>query len=160
MTVPERSLQERFFPDGRCFGCGPANERGLRIRSFETAPEPDAEVVCDWTPEPHHEAAPGIVNGGILGALMDCHGNWTAAHHLMHRDGLERPPTTVTAEFHVRLKRPTPSDRPLRVSARAVASEGRKVTVEAEITAGGEVTATCEALFIAVQEDHPAAGRW
>lgn len=158
--MPAQSLQERFFPDGRCFGCGPANERGLRIRSFETAREPEAEVVCDWTPGPHHEAAPGIVNGGILGALMDCHGNWTAAHHLMRRDGLERPPTTVTGDFHVRLKKPTPSDRPLRVSARAVASEGRKVTVEAEITAGGEVTATCEATFIAVKEDHPAAGRW
>lgn len=160
MTTPARSLQERFFPEGRCFGCGPANEKGLRIRSFETAPEPEAEVVCDWTPEPHHQAAPGMVNGGILGALMDCHGNWTAAHHLLRRDRLERPPTTVTGDFHVRLKKPTPSDRPLRITARAVSSEGRKVKVEAEITSGGEVTATCAATFIAVKEDHPAAGRW
>lgn len=158
--MPARSLQERFFPDGRCFGCGPANEKGLRIRSFETAPEPDAEVICDWTPEPHHQAAPGMVNGGILGALMDCHGNWTAAHHLMRRDGLESPPTTVTGDFHVRLTKPTPSDRPLRISARAVSSEGRKVKVEAEIASGGEVTATCTATFIAVKPDHPAAGRW
>ncbi|HLE85098.1 MAG TPA: PaaI family thioesterase [Thermoanaerobaculia bacterium] len=158
--LPTQSLQERFFPEGRCFGCGPANEKGLRIRSFETAPAADAEVVCDWTPERHHEAAAGLLNGGIAGALMDCHGNWTAAHHLMRRDGLDRPPTTVTGDFHVRLKKPTPSDRPLRISARAVSSEGRKVKVAVEISAGGEVTATCDAIYLAVKADHLAAGRW
>ena len=25
------SLQDRYAPHSRCFGCGPANERGLRI---------------------------------------------------------------------------------------------------------------------------------
>jgi hypothetical protein len=34
-------------------------------------------------PEAHHEAFPGMLNGGIAGALLDCHSNWTAAHHLM-----------------------------------------------------------------------------
>lgn len=159
-ALPDRSLQERFFPDGRCFGCGPANEKGLRIRSFETAPVAGAEVVCDWTPEPHHEATAGMLNGGIVGALMDCHGNWTAAHHLMRRDGLERPPTTVTGDFHVRLKKPTPSNQPLRMAARAVSSEGRKVKVAVEMTSGGEVTATCDATYFAVKPDHPAARRW
>lgn len=159
-TLPAESLQERYFPDGHCFGCGPANERGLRIRSLETAPTADAEVICDWTPEAHHEAFDGVVNGGVLGTLMDCHGNWAAAHHLMRRNELDRPPVTVTGDFHVRLKRPTPSDRPLRVTARAVESEGRKVRVEEEITSGGEVTATCTATYLAVKEDHQAAGRW
>lgn len=27
-----KSLQETFAPHGRCFGCGPANDKGLRIR--------------------------------------------------------------------------------------------------------------------------------
>ena len=30
-----RSVQERYAPENRCFGCGPANPKGLRIRSFE-----------------------------------------------------------------------------------------------------------------------------
>ena len=30
----EASLQERHAPKNRCFGCGPANEKGLRIKSF------------------------------------------------------------------------------------------------------------------------------
>ena len=29
------SLQEQFAPASICFGCGPANDRGLRIRSFQ-----------------------------------------------------------------------------------------------------------------------------
>ena len=35
------------------------------------------------TPRPDHEAFAGVVNGGILGTLLDCHANWTAAWHLM-----------------------------------------------------------------------------
>jgi len=31
MTSTE-SLQERFAPENTCFGCGPANPQGLRIR--------------------------------------------------------------------------------------------------------------------------------
>ena len=72
-----------------------------------------------------------MVNGGILGALLDCHSNWAAAWHLMRRDGLERPPVTVTARFDVRLRRPTPSDRPLHIEARAVNSDGPKVEIQA-----------------------------
>ncbi len=158
--MDDPSIQERFAPQGRCFGCGPANPKGLRVRSFPTAPEPDAEVVADWTPEPHHEAFAGVVSGGALGTLLDCHSNWTAAWHLMQRDGLERPPTTVTADFHVHLERPTPSDQPLRLSARAVSSEGSRVTVEAAVIAGGKVTATCTGRFVAVEPGHPAYGRW
>jgi len=74
-----KSLQETYAPDNACFGCGPSNDKGLRIRSF-----PDGDrVVCRWTPEPHHEAFPGVLNGGIIGAILDCHCNWTAAWHLM-----------------------------------------------------------------------------
>jgi hypothetical protein len=35
--------------------------------------------VAEFRPELHHEAFPGVLNGGIIGALLDCHSNWTAA---------------------------------------------------------------------------------
>ena len=149
------ALQDRFSPDGICFGCGPANDKGLRIKSRVEGDE----LVADWAPEPHHQAWPGMLNGGIAGALLDCHANWAATWHLMTRDGLERPPCTVTAEFSVKLRRPTPVG-PLRVRARAVSSAGPKVTVEASIEAAGQVTATCTGTFVAVKEDHPAFHRW
>jgi len=149
-------VQERYAPQNRCFGCGPANAKGLRIRSFEDGDGLSAE----WTPEPHHEAWPGALNGGIVGALLDCHSNWTAAIYLMRRDGSDTLPSTVTAEFHVTLLRVTPSNGPLTLRARVVESKGSRATVEAELLAGGETTATCRGLFIAVAEGHPAHHRW
>jgi acyl-coenzyme A thioesterase PaaI-like protein len=149
-------LQDRYAPETRCFGCGPANEKGLRIKS---RPEGD-DVVCDWTPEPHHEAFPGMLNGGIIGTVFDCHCNWTAAHHLMVRSGQDKPPCTVTAEFHVKLRRPTPSAGPVHVVARVVESSEDRATVEARLEAQGTVTATCRGVFVAVKEGHPAFQRW
>lgn len=149
------SLQDRYAPQSRCFGCGPANDKGLRLKSRV---EGDA-VVCDFTPEPHHEAFPGMLNGGIIGALLDCHSNWTAAHHLMQARGADAPPCTVTADFHVKLKKPTPLG-PLRLRAQVAEAEGDRVVVEATLEAGGRVTATCRGTFVAVKEGHPAFHRW
>jgi acyl-coenzyme A thioesterase PaaI-like protein len=149
-------VQERYAPRNRCFGCGPANPRGLRVRSFE-----DGEGLgAEWAPEPYHEAFDGAVSGGVLGALLDCHSNWTAALHLMKAAGRETPPCTVTAEFHVRLTRVTPSGAPLRLRAWVVDSGADRATVEASVEAGGRTTATCRGVFVAVREGHPAFHRW
>jgi acyl-coenzyme A thioesterase PaaI-like protein len=150
------SLQDQYAPESRCFGCGPANTKGLRIKSFIGDHD---EVVADFTPEAHHEAFPGMLNGGIAGALLDCHSNWTAAYHLMKERGETTPPCTVTADFHVTLKRPTPL-APLRLRAHVVESKGDRVIVEAALEAAGKVTATCRGTFVAVKEGHPAFHRW
>ena len=152
----EKSLQETYAPTIRCFGCGPANEKGLRIRTFAQGDE----CVCEWRPESHHLAFDGILNGGICGALLDCQSNWTAAYYLMKKTGAETPPSTVTSEFHVKLKRITPMDKPLRLRARVVESTEDTAVVEAEIVADGKVTATCRGTFVAVREGHPAYHRW
>jgi acyl-coenzyme A thioesterase PaaI-like protein len=157
--TPPPSLQDRYAPHNRCFGCGPANEQGLRLKSF--APEEGSgDVVCDWRPAKHHEAFEGMLNGGICGTLLDCHSNWTAAWHLMNKNGLASPPCTVTAEFHVKLRKPTPSDGPVRLRAHVVESSENKAVVEATLEARGEVTATCRGVFVAVKEGHPAFHRW
>jgi acyl-coenzyme A thioesterase PaaI-like protein len=153
------SLQERFAPEGRCFGCGPANPVGLRIRSFRSDDSPE-QLVAEWRPSPDHEAFAGVVNGGIIGTLLDCHSNWTAANHLMLQRGVDRPPTTVTLDYAVRLRRPTPSTGPLRLRAWVAESAEDRATIDAEIFAAGEVTATCRGTFVAVRPGHPAYDRW
>lgn len=156
--MDELSLQERYSPRGACFGCGPTNEQGLRIRSF--ASDDGGDVVCDWRPEPHHEAYPGMLNGGIVGTLLDCHSNWAAAYHLMRRNGLEQPLCTVTADYAVKLLRPTPTSTTLHIAAHVVESSERRAIVEAEITADGTLCATCRGTFVAVKPGHPAYHRW
>lgn len=152
----EISLQERYSPNGMCFGCGPKNEKGLRIRSFAAGDEFTAE----WRAEPYHEAFPGVLNGGIIGALLDCHSNWAAAYHLMKEAGVSEAMCTVTADFHVKLLRPTPSDAVITLKARVVESTHDRATVEAELIANGKVCDTCRGTFVAVKEGHPAYHRW
>ncbi len=154
------SLQMRVFPQGRCFGCGPANDQGLRLESYPEADRPEAALVASWQPAPHHSAFEGVLNGGIVGTLLDCHSNATALHHLWRRDGASTPPCTVTYDFHVKLKRPTPTDRTLHLVAEPVESDGDWVTVEARLEADGEVTATCRGRFVRVGPGHPAYQRW
>lgn len=153
------SLQDRYAPDNHCFGCGPTNAKGLRIKSHPTG-GPGSELAAEFRAEPHHEAFDGVVSGGIVGTLLDCHSNWTAAYHLMTARGDATPPCTVTADFHVTLKRPTPTDAALSLLARVVESEGDRAVVEATLTANGKVTATCRGTFVAVREGHPAYHRW
>jgi acyl-coenzyme A thioesterase PaaI-like protein len=154
--VAEASLQERYAPTNACFGCGPANAQGLHIRSFE---EGDA-VVATWRAEKHHEAFPGVVNGGIVGALLDCHSNWAALLALMRKRGQSTAPCTVTSDFHVTLRAPTPSDADLSLWARAVEVQDDRATVEATLSANGKVTARCRGTFVAVKPGHPAYYRW
>lgn len=149
-------MQERYAPNNRCFGCGPANEKGLRIRSFREG----ESLVATWRPEPHHLAFEGMMNGGICGALLDCHSNWAAAVHLMERQGADGPPCTVTADFHVKLRRPTPMDTEVHLRASIVESTEDRAVVEATLEANGKVTATCRGTFVAVREGHPAYHRW
>jgi acyl-coenzyme A thioesterase PaaI-like protein len=155
-AVDEKCLQERFAPDNACFGCGPANSKGLRIRSFERG----EALVAAWMPEPHHEAFPGVLNGGIIGALLDCHSNWTAAWHLMRQSGAASPPCTVTADYAIKLLRPTPTDGPVALTARVAESAADRAVIEAELSAGGKVCATCRGTFVAVKPGHPAYHRW
>jgi acyl-coenzyme A thioesterase PaaI-like protein len=158
--VPGPSLQERFAPTTRCFGCGPANPEGLHIRSREAVTGRDGELVGTWRPLPHHAAFENVLNGGIVGTLLDCHGNWTAAMRIMRDRGLDRPPGCVTADYAIRLRRPTPVDRTLGLHAWPVSTEGDRVIVDGEIVVDGIITATCRGTFVAVGPDHPAYERW
>lgn len=151
-----KSVQETYAPSSRCYGCGPANEQGLHIRSFAEGDE----LICDWTPQPHHLAFENVVNGGIIGSLLDCHSNWTAAHHFLKQRNADEVPPTVTSDFHVTLKRPTPMNTNLHLRARVVESAGDRAVVEATLEANGKITATCRGTFVAVKEGHPAFFRW
>lgn len=151
-----KSIQETYAPNLKCFGCGPANPQGLHIRSFAEG----EEVVAEWQPAKQYESFDGMLSGGIAGTLLDCHCNWTAAYFLMKQSQSDHPPCTVTAEYSIKLLRPTPTDLPLRLQARVVESSADRAIVEGEIVAHGKVTVTCRGTFVAVKPGHPAYHRW
>lgn len=152
----EKSIQDTYAPHNSCFGCGPSNPKGLRVKSFPRG----NEVVATWRAESHHEAFPGVLNGGIIGSLLDCHSNWTSAWFLMKKAGADHPPCTVTSEYAVKLLRPTPSKAEITLVAKVVDSEADRCTVEAELLAEGKKCAVCRGTFVAVKPGHPAYHRW
>lgn len=162
-----KSLQNLYAPNSICFGCGPSNPKGLRIQSFvnEDSSARPGELVMEFQPESHHEAFPGMVNGGIIGALLDCHSNWTAAIALMRQAGQDAPACTVTADFHVKLRAPTPSKNKIRVHAWPVEMKEDRAKIEAELFSVGAdgsttLTAKCTGTFVSVKPGHPAYHRW
>ena len=156
MLANEMSLQEKYAPHNACFGCGPSNKKGLGIRSIVQG----EEVVAEWHAQEHHEAFPGMLNGGIIGSLLDCHCNWTAAWHLMVKKGEESPPCTVTADYAIKLLRPTPTDSIIKLRAWVESSKDDRAEIKGELMADDKVCALCTGHFVAVTEGHPAFHQW
>ena len=65
--MAKQSIQDRYAPQNACFGCGPANENGLQIKTFVVGDE----FVATFSPEKHHEAFEGVLCGGIIGTHED-----------------------------------------------------------------------------------------
>jgi len=154
--MKEQSLQEKYAAQSTCWGCGPANPDGLHIRSFPQ----NGEVLAEWKPQKKYEAFDGALNGGIVGTLLDCHCNWTAAYHLMKRSKADRPPCTVTAEYRVRFLRPASTADSVFLSAKVIDLKADRATIEGTLSAGGKICATCRGTFVSVKEGHPAFHRW
>jgi uncharacterized protein (TIGR00369 family) len=79
--------------DGRCFGCGPLNEEGLRMTFL-----PDGEVsVTEFEVPPRYQSWKGVVHGGIVALLLDEAVGWAAWH---------RGHPGVTGKLEVRFRQP------------------------------------------------------
>ncbi len=110
--------------------------------------------------EEKHQAFPGVINGGVIGSLIDCHGNWTAAIAIMDKNGHNEPQCTVTAQYEVKLNRPTPFGPKLKLKSRVLALQEDRAEVIIELKANEKTCATGRGLFVAVKEGHPAYHRW
>ena len=149
-------VQKKFAPNSICFGCGPANEKGLKIDSFRI----EGGLRTEFETSSEHQAFPGMINGGIIGTLLDCHGNWTAAIAIMDQRGEEKPSCTVTANYSVKLIRPTPLDALLVITSKVEELFEDRALISMELHAGEKLCAKGNGLFVSVKEGHPAYHRW
>jgi acyl-coenzyme A thioesterase PaaI-like protein len=79
---------------------------------------------------------------------------------IMDRNGLDAPQCTVTAQYEVKLKRPTPLGPTLKLQSRVLALQVDRAEVIIELKADEKTCATGRGLFVAVEEGHPAYHRW
>jgi len=147
--MSEKAFQD-YYPDNvsYCYGCGRLNEHGLQIKSYWDGDE----TVCTYIPRPYHIAIPGYVYGGLIASLIDCHCTGTAAAAAYKAEGRSMdslPPFRfVTGSLKVDYLKPTPLGVPLEVRARVKEIKGRKVVMEAWLSAEGIVCARGEVVAI------------
>ena len=143
---------QHYYPDelSHCYGCGRLNEHGLQLESYWD----DGEAVAIFHPKPYHTAIPGYVYGGLLASIIDCHSTGTAAAAAYLKEGREMgtdPPLRfVTASLQVDYLRPTPLGVPLEVRAKVKEVKGRKVVVNATVSAEGEVCAQGQVVAVRI----------
>ncbi len=147
MSLPTAVFQDLYSVDyAVCYGCGRLNEHGLQIKSHW-----EGEIaICHFTPQPYHTAIPGIVYGGLLASLIDCHATGTAAAAVYRTEGgvpgSDPIPRFVTGTLNVRYEAPSPIDAELELRAVPTEMRGRKVAVRVELFANGARTVTGEVI--------------
>ncbi|MFM1916594.1 MAG: hypothetical protein RJB01_109 [Actinomycetota bacterium] len=137
------SIQDQLFPSLTCFGCGPANTQGLQIKSYAT-PE---GVTGIFVPRPEHDNGLGVLNGGIVATLLDCHGGAAVMWHDFELSG-ERDRIWVTAGLDIRYRRPSPLDRECGLRAELLEVEESEMRVRTEVLDDGRVCAIGEARWV------------
>lgn len=141
------SLQQRYFPELPCFGCGPTNPRGLQLQSF---PEADGLVRAAFTPWPEHDNGLGYLNGGIIATILDCH-SAAAVTHEAHLRGWPPLPGAalpyVTAGLDVRYLRPAPLDAEVTLWAKVADASASEMTATVWLEWDGKERASASALW-------------
>jgi acyl-coenzyme A thioesterase PaaI-like protein len=132
-----------------CWGCGKNNTHGLQLKSYWE----DEETVATFIPQEHHLAFPGILNGGIISTIIDCHGTGTANAAAQKLSKDDDPVMHVTASLSVRFKRPTPLNKPVTLRARVKEVDGNRMTVDCELYSGDTVCVTGQVVTVGVDPD-------
>ena len=146
--MPERESRRpvagRIPPhhDPACWGCGDA-PGGIGL------PRPDAEgadrYAATFRFDERHQAGPGLVHGGLVAAALDEACGLLATWFRF---------PAVTARLTVRYRRPVPINADLDISAYVRAERGRRIDLEGELAAAGEVLAAATGTWVHVPLEH------
>jgi acyl-coenzyme A thioesterase PaaI-like protein len=121
-----------------CYGCGKNNAHGLHIKTEWDGKEGSFR----FTPEPFHTAFPGLVYGGLIACLIDCHSIGTAVAAAY--DAENRIPGTapeilfVTGNLNVRYLAPMPIGVELQLCSKIEEMRPRKAVVSCSVFADGK----------------------
>lgn len=148
------AFQDQYL-DARadCWGCGRNNADGLHVKSYWDGDE----AIANFTPHAEHTGHKGILNGGIIATLIDCHCMGLAMANAHRGEGREigsQPLITyVTASLKVDYLKPTPlTEHPVQLRARVDRVDGRKTYMTCSLLADGIETARGEVLGVRISE--------
>jgi acyl-coenzyme A thioesterase PaaI-like protein len=142
-----QAIQDRLFPHMQCFGCGPDNVDGLRLKSFADG---SGRAVAEFLPWPAHNNGLGYLNGGIIATVLDCH-SAAAVLDLAEERGWGALPGAalayVTAGLDVSYLRPAPLDQLVSLVAEVQEASEDAITCAVRLEYDGKVRAEATALW-------------
>ncbi len=146
----EKDYFQDHMPGNVCFGCGRNNHDGLKISSYWEG----EEAVCIWESQKKYQGWKGILNGGILATLIDCHTMCTAmaAVYKAENRSLKSSPIYryATGTINVKYLKPTSNETPIELRATVKEIKGRKVVLSCIAKSDGVITAEAEVIAIRV----------
>ncbi|QVM89640.1 PaaI family thioesterase [Pseudomonas entomophila] len=155
MTEQALSLQALAAPEGICYGCGCSHPSGLHLQSHWDTD--GVHLLCRHTPDATFTGWPGLVYGGLLAMLVDCHSNWTAMACHYRAEGREAGSLPridcVTGQLGLTYLKPTPMGVELLLKARVEGEVGRKSRVICEVWAGDVLTVLADSVFVRVDTE-------
>lgn len=130
-----------------CYGCGRLNKDGHQLKTFLKG----EQTISTYTPKENKTAIKGVVYGGLLASLIDCHGTGSAAVFYAKENNISlkkyNAPRFVTGNLNVSYLKPTSLNEELVIKGTLKEIKGRKVIVSIELfckevlTVKGEVIA-------------------
>ncbi len=130
-----------------CFICGLENPVGLHLHIYETAP---GVVEAAYTAPEHFQGYPGVLHGGIVGAILD---ELSGRAH-MGSDPMA-PRFMFTAKLEVKYRKNVPIGKPLKIVGKAGKTRARSAEAWAGIydAETDELLAEANSLMINVPSD-------
>lgn len=133
-----------------CFGCGKDNHEGLQIKSYFE----DQLSICEWMPEEKHNGWKGVLCGGIMAVLIDCHCICTAIAHAHKLESLplesNKYITYATGTMTIKYLKPAYNDQPVVLKAYIKEVKGRKIVVGCDAFTDGIKTTEAEVIAIRI----------
>jgi acyl-coenzyme A thioesterase PaaI-like protein len=128
--------------DPHCWGCGD-NPSGIAL------PLPEKEGLSAYRAtfsfRSEHQAAPGLVHGGLVGAALDEACGLLATWYRF---------PSVTARFAIRFLKPVHINTALQISAELREDRGRRLEIHGELTDRHELLADADGSFVHVPLEH------
>ncbi len=125
-------------PENKCFGCGGANDGGMKL-TF-TQDNVGRRIVGRFVLGPRYQGGGGMGHGGIIATLLD---------EAMGKVCRFRDARAVTAEMSIQYLKPVRVDEEITVEAFETGFEGRNIFQSGEIrNAAGDVLAKGAARFV------------
>jgi uncharacterized protein (TIGR00369 family) len=139
-----RKVTNPFDPEKNpCFGCGPQNPFGLKLKFEET----DNEVLTRWDPVEYFQGYFNVLHGGIIATLLD----EVAAWYIQVKLGT----SGVTSELKIRYIHPVHLSKGcVEVVASLVSRGDRTASLKCTLRDGeSKICAEADALFFVYPEE-------